>query len=166
MPYRIHKDKGRELAQLRGRFELGQRDFASLAQVSVRTLQRWELGHRVPSESQLTTLLAVLLPIDADEAEHIASTYGTSLEFHGLQPPPSEPIAPPTEVIPPAPPPPPPPPPREAIELSLYMAADDLEMRPARLREPIVGFLRRLGPLGVTCEQAAEILSGRPEPSE
>ena len=41
--------KPREIATIRHSYKLSQKYFAILLGISVRTLQNWEIGHRVPS---------------------------------------------------------------------------------------------------------------------
>jgi DNA-binding transcriptional regulator YiaG len=161
MPLRKHKNEGIALQRIRHEYELGQTEMAKMFEVSVRTLQRWELGHRPPTRLQLTTVVAALLREDNRiDAESVAAMYGASLEALGFAPAARTEAEPAPAPLPPAPPAPRVVPPREAIELSLYMAADELEMRAATLRAPFVCFLKRLG--AVTCAEAAAVLAPVP----
>ena len=49
--------------------------------------------------------------------------------------------------------------PRDAIELALYVAAEQLDVRASVARAPFVAFLNKLGALGVSCAEAARVLA-------
>jgi len=147
-----HRALGVEIVKMRGRHRLSQRELAADLGVSSRTLLRWENGYALPTKGQLTTLVAYLAQLDEDDAEHVAATYGTSLDLLGIVRASDAPAGAPS------PSPVTPEPPREAAELALYVAADELGMRPARLRAPVVTMLRTLGALGLTCEKACAMI--------
>jgi transcriptional regulator with XRE-family HTH domain len=156
-PQKTHRKLGIEIIRTRARHRLAQHELASRCNVSARTLLRWENGYALPTREQLKALVGAFAALDPDDAAHVADTYGTSLDHLGIvtEEPEPDPVAAPPPVAHPSLPRPP----REAAELALYVAADALELRAARLRAPIVTFLRTLGALGLTCEQACAMIS-------
>lgn len=151
MPLRKHRNEGLALQLLRDSYKISQGDMAAKLGVSLRTMQRWELGHRLPTREQLTRIAGAIMRDDRDRAEDLAAGFGTSLEILGFEPAASDDTTPP--------PPPPATPPREAIELALYVAAEQLDVRPSAARAPFVAFLNKLGALGVSCAEAARVLA-------
>jgi transcriptional regulator with XRE-family HTH domain len=141
---------GKAILKARGALRLHQSELGAQAGVSFRTIARWENGYRVPTEKQLDALLRAVIPYDEELAETIAAAAGASLVSLGLVTPPPPP--PPARV----------PPSKESVEHAVFLAAEEIDVAPARMRMPMAKLLRRLDALGATWEEAAALIAPAP----
>jgi transcriptional regulator with XRE-family HTH domain len=149
--HRLRKSErkiGIALLQARVHVRMSQGELGRKCGAAVRTMSRWENGFRVPNAEQTLAIVRALLEIDEEAAEHVAVAAGSSLERLGLAEPPTPP-SPPARV----------PPSKEAIELAMYGAAEEIDVPPARLRAPLVKLFAKLAALGATWEEASSAIT-------
>jgi hypothetical protein len=131
---------------------LTQRELADALGSSLRTAQRWSVGHSEPSDDQLGQLASLVFSRDADLAAQLAARAHTTVAALGLVVPSSPaplPVAEPAR---------PRPAPEELIDAVVCAAADAKGVTPAEIRPALLAAFARAIKLGLTLEEAGAAL--------
>ena len=132
-------------ATVRSALGLTQERVAQLHGVSTRTVERWSLGHTLPSLHDRTQLLRTLRDAPRALLEDLARASGTTLEAAGLAP-----ARPATET----------PAGRRAVDEAVRELADDLDLTASALRPGLGRFLAALAKADVSVAAAARMVPG------